>query len=102
MQLSPGTRLRSAVDSTEVIVVRAPDADVEVGCGGHPMVPVGQDPPAGLSLDPEWSGGTPIGKRYANEEAGLELLCTKAGQGSLSLGGKPLELKAAKPLPASD
>jgi hypothetical protein len=102
MQLSPGTRLRSAVDSTEVIVVRAPDTDVEVGCGGHPMVPVGQDPPAGLSLDPEWSAGTPIGKRYADEGAGLELLCTKAGQGSLSLDGKPLELKAAKPLPASD
>ena len=102
MQLSPGTRLRSAVDSTEVIVVRAPGGDVEVGCGGHPMIPVGQDQPAGVSIDPKWSGGTPIGKRYANEDAGLELLCTKAGEGSLSLDGTPLELKAAKPLPASD
>jgi hypothetical protein len=27
---------------------------------------------------------------------------TKPGQGSLTLGGTPLELKSAKPLPASD
>ena len=36
MRLKPGTRLRSQVDATEVIVIRAPDGDVVVACGGHP------------------------------------------------------------------
>ena len=36
------------------------------------------------------------------EERGLELLCTKAGAGSLTLDGAPLGLKSAKPLPSSD
>jgi len=46
--------------------------------------------------------GTLLGKRYADGDTGLELLCTKAGEGSLSLGGTPLALKEAKPLPSSD
>jgi hypothetical protein len=32
----------------------------------------------------------------------VELLCTKAGPARLALNGKPLSVKAAKPLPASD
>ncbi len=102
MLLRAGARLRSAVDTTEVIVVRAPEADVELGCGGSPMVPLGEEPPAGGSLDPALAGGTPIGKRFADEEVGLEVLCTKAGEGTLTLAGAPLALKEAKPLPASD
>ena len=35
-------------------------------------------------------------------DSGIELLCTKAGEGSLSLDGAPLPLKEAKPLPSSD
>ncbi len=42
------------------------------------------------------------GKRYADEEVGIELLCTKAGQGSLWLNGVPMVLKQAKALPSSD
>ena len=42
-----------------------------------------------------------MGKRYV-DEAGAELLVTKAGAGSLSIGTTPLEQKTAKPLPASD
>ena len=34
--------------------------------------------------------------------AGAELLVTKAGQGTLTVGETPLSLKEAKPLPASD
>jgi hypothetical protein len=30
------------------------------------------------------------------------VLCTKAGNGTLALDGKPLVLQVAKPLPASD
>jgi hypothetical protein len=43
-----------------------------------------------------------IGKRYADEELGLELLCTRAGTGALTVNGEVLQVKGAKPLPASD
>jgi hypothetical protein len=101
MRLKPGLRLRSAVDTTEVIAVRAPGAEVDLRCGGAPMVAAGGDE-AGGSLDPAWSEGTLLGKRYADEALGLELLCTKAGEGSLSVDGVALPMKDAKPLPASD
>jgi hypothetical protein len=42
-----------------------------------------------------------MGKRYV-DDAGAEVLVTKAGQGSLSIGDTPLTIKEAKPLPASD
>ena len=48
------------------------------------------------------ASGTEVGKRYVDEETGTELLCTRAGSGSLSMDGRPLMLKGAKPLPASD
>jgi hypothetical protein len=51
---------------------------------------------------PGFDGGTQLGKRYADEALGLELLCTKAGEGSISVGDAILEVKGAKPLPASD
>jgi hypothetical protein len=43
-----------------------------------------------------------LGKRYASEVTGLEVLCTRPGVGSLGLDGVPLEAAQAKPLPASD
>ena len=54
-----------------------------------------------LELDPAFAGGTVMGKRYV-DEGGAELLVTKAGQGTLTVGETPLSLKEAKPLPASD
>jgi hypothetical protein len=38
MQLRAGQRLKSTACDTEVVVVRAPDGDVDVRCGGEPMV----------------------------------------------------------------
>jgi hypothetical protein len=102
MQLKPGARLRSTVCTTEVIIVRAPKEDVEISCGGQPMVPLGTDVPEGGSVSADFAGGTQLGKRYADEETGIELLATKAGEGSLALNGQPLLLKEAKPLPSSD
>ncbi len=102
MELKPGSRWRSAVCDTEVIVVRAPSGPVDLRCGGHPVLPQGEEATAGGALDEAHSNGTPMGKRYADPESGLELLCTKAGAGSLSLGDTPMALKDAKPLPASD
>jgi hypothetical protein len=101
--LKPGTRLKSAVDATEVVVVRAPTTAVEVSCGGHPMIAVDNTEPAATS-QPEsgWATGTLIGKRYGNAELGLEVLCTRAGVGSLGVDGERLEAAQAKPLPASD
>jgi hypothetical protein len=102
MQLKPGARLRSAADSTEVIVVKAPSDDVDLRCGGHPIVALDSSESSGLSVDPAHSRGTHVGKRYADPDLGLEVLCTKAGESSLAVGDEPLTLKDAKPLPSSD
>jgi hypothetical protein len=100
--LKPGLRLRSVADTTEAIVVRAPGSPVDLECGGHPMVAVTETDAPAAPIDAAHSGGTQLGKRYADDDVGVEVLCTKGGEGSLSLAGTPLPLKAAKPLPASD
>ncbi|HVW33694.1 MAG TPA: hypothetical protein VHL53_14240 [Acidimicrobiia bacterium] len=101
MELKAGTRLRSQACTTEVIVVRPPAGDVDLRCGGAPLVPVGGDVNP-QPLDPGHQAGTQLGKRYADGTTGLELLCTKAGEGSLSVNGAPINMKDAKPLPSSD
>jgi len=96
--MKAGTKLKSRVCDTEVMVIRGGDAVVE--CGGAPMA---EERPAERSaLNPGFAQGTQIGKRYVDAAGTLELLCVKAGKGSLSLAGVPLQLKDAKPLPASD
>ena len=100
--MKAGSRWRSAVCSTEVMVVQAPDGEIEVSCGGAALIELGAEPPAGATLSPDAREGTLIGKRYVNEAGDLELLCTKPGEGSLSANGAPLALKGAKPLPSSD
>lgn len=102
MQLKVGSRLQSAVCDTQVVVVRAPKDDVDLRCGGHSLLATGASAPTGISLDPALSGGSLMGKRYADEALGLEVLVSKAGRGTLSLGTTPLGLKEAKPLPSSD
>jgi hypothetical protein len=46
--------------------------------------------------------GTLLGKRYINDDESLEILCTRAGEGSVSIGDKVLVAGNPKPLPASD
>ncbi|MFQ5698832.1 MAG: hypothetical protein ACE5IL_11180 [Myxococcota bacterium] len=101
-QLKTGSRLRSAVCATEVMIVAAPAGEVELQCGGAAMVDVGATPPPGGSVAADAAGGTQLGKRYVNEAGDLEVLCTKPGEGSLAANGEPLRLKEAKPLPSSD
>ena len=101
-QIKAGSRLKSAVCSAELMVIAAPDGDVDVQCGGAAMIEIGAEPPAGLTLDPMFADGVALGKRYTNKSGDLELLCTKPGESSLSVGGTPLTLKEAKPLPSSD
>jgi hypothetical protein len=102
MDLKPGSRWKSAVCTTEVVVVRPPTAAAVLECGGQPMVAHAATPPAGLAPGPELSGGSLVGKRYADAETGLEVLCAKAGAGSLSLSGRLLVVRDAKKLPSSD
>ena len=101
MELKPGSRWKSAPCNTEVVVVRPPKGEVVLECGGHPMMPApGEASDADLS--PDFSEGTLIGKRYFDEESGLEVLGAKGGAGSLSASGRPMRVKEAKALPSSD
>jgi len=103
VQLRTGARLRSQVDATEIIVVRAPALPVNLTCGGHPMIDVKAEPETGLALDPTLSTGSPVGKRFSLAGDGsLEVLVTKGGDGTLADGSTPLVLKEAKQLPSSD
>jgi hypothetical protein len=96
--MKPGKKLKSAACDTEVMVVRG--SDVVLECGGVPMVD--ERPAEKAALNPAFAEGTKIGKRYTDAAGGIELLCTKAGQGSLSIAGVALQPKDAKPLPSSD
>ncbi len=96
--MKPGMKLKSAVCNTEVMVIKGSGLVVE--CGGAPMA---ADAPAEKgSVNPDFAGGVSMGKRYVDEAGTVELLCVKAGEGSLSIDGKALQLKDAKPLPSSD
>ncbi|MCX2931297.1 hypothetical protein ORI20_13510 [Mycobacterium sp. CVI_P3] len=99
--IKTGTRLQSQVCDTQVIVVRSSDSLDDLRAGGVPMIPLDGEKTEGAQLDSAFSGGTVMGKRYV-DESGAELLVTKAGAGSLSVGTTVLEQKTAKPLPASD
>jgi hypothetical protein len=97
--MKPGTKLKSTVCDTEVMVIKG-SGDTVVSCGGAPMA---DDKPAELgAIDPAFAEGTKIGKRYVDAGGTVELLCVKAGKGSLSIDGVALTTKDAKPLPSSD
>jgi hypothetical protein len=102
MELKPGSRWKSAVCDTEVVVVRATAGDIPLECGGHPMATHAEPRPAGAMLVEAHAKGTQPGKRFADDASGLEVLCTKGGKGSLSIGGREIGAKEAKKLPASD
>ncbi|ODU27371.1 MAG: hypothetical protein ABT15_01215 [Pseudonocardia sp. SCN 73-27] len=100
--MRPGLKLHSSTCETELIVIRAAATPTALTCGG---AAVGTEPVAVTDrqpVDPGAASGTLLGKRYVDAAGTLEVLCTRAGAGSLALDGVPLEIKAAKPLPASD
>jgi hypothetical protein len=96
-----GTRLQSQVCDTQVIVVRTSESLDDLRAGGAPMVPLDAEKSTDAQLDPAFADGNVMGKRYV-DESGAEVLVTKAGAGTLSIGTTALNLKEAKPLPASD
>ena len=99
MQTKAGLKLRSTACSTEVIVVRPTAEPVELSCCGAPLTADDLAAPASAPAGPE---GVLLGKRYTDEQTGLEVLCTKPGPGQLALDGRPMAVKGAKPLPSSD
>ncbi|GAA0319026.1 hypothetical protein GCM10009087_31730 [Sphingomonas oligophenolica] len=96
--MKPGTRLKSAVCDTEVMVIRSGAGTIE--CGGAPMAEA--KPETIGAVDPAHATGSLMGKRYVDSAGTFELLCVKPGKGSLSVNGVALTVKEAKPLPASD
>ncbi len=102
MELKTGSRWKSAVCTTEVVVVRPPKVAVSLECGGKPMLE--QNAPSGslLAGAPQFMKGTQVGKRYVDADVSIELLCVKSGEGSLSVDQRALAIKDAKRLPASD
>ena len=101
MELKPGTRFRSQVCETEVVVVKVGTGGA-LTCGGVVLVPLDATPDPAAALLEGHDGGTLLGKRYTDEASGVEILCVKPGAGSLAVDGRFLELKTAKALPASD
>ncbi len=101
MGLKVGQRLKSVVCSTEIMVIAAPDGELQLTCGGTQMTD-GEGNDQGGSVHPDHASGSNIGKRYVSEAGDLEILCVKPGEGSLALGDVALNLKDAKKLPKTD
>ncbi len=95
-----GTRLKSRVCDTQIIVVKSSPGLDDLRCGGALMAGLDSES-AGGAPHPDFAAGSLMGKRYVDGSGG-EVLVTKAGAGTLSTGNTPLTLKEAKPLPASD
>jgi len=100
-QLKPGLKLKSAVCDAEVMVIKAA-GEVALTCGGASMLAAGDAAPADAAPDSAHLDGCQVGKRYVNDDQSLEVLCVKAGKGSLAVDGNPLQLKESKKLPSSD
>ena len=95
----PGVKLSSSVCKTQIMVLRIPAIELEIFCGGLPME-VG-DPDVLGEIQGE-NNGTLVGKRYTDETETMEFLCTRGGEGSISVSGHKIDIKAAKKLPSSD
>ena len=100
MLLKPGTRLYSQTCTTQLITVHASSADIDLRCGGQPLTTSSNPDPTPIIAG--FDTGTALGKRYTDSDNTVELLCTKPGQGTLTLGATPLSPTDTKPLPASD
>ncbi len=96
IQLERGMTLRSAADGCELLVIKAPAEPIDLRYGGHPFGEV-----TGGMIESGFDAGTLLGRRYFSEEHGVEALCTKGGNGSLSVGTTLLLLKPFRPMPAT-
>lgn len=99
VQLKPGHRLFSAVCDAEFMVVRGA-GDSNLSCGGCELSDAAVE--AKSEMQEGQSAGVLIGKRYVDTSGDVELLCTRAGQGTLSIDGDQMLVKEAQSLPSSD
>lgn len=102
MDITPGSRWKSAVCDAQMVVVRPPKQEGTLQCGGVAVLDLNDAATATDDVHPEYAGGVLVGKRYTDPDSGIEVLGAKAGKGSLAFDGRALQLKDAKPLPASD
>jgi hypothetical protein len=86
--IKTGTRLQSQVGDTQVIVVKTADSLDDLRAGGVPMVPIGTATSPDAVFNPAFSDGNTMGRRYV-DETGAEVLVTKAGAGTLTVGLTP-------------
>lgn len=101
--MKPGSRWKSVVCTAEAVVVRPPKSEGVPQCGGLDMVPLDQaDAPQGGAIVDGFDGACQVGKRYRGEAAGIEMLCTKAGNGAIGFAGEAPAVIEAKKLPSSD
>ena len=73
-----GTRLQSQVCDTQVIVVKATESLDDLRAGGVPMVPLDAGKAADASLDPAFSDGNVMGKRYVDEKRETAIATVRA------------------------
>mgnify|MGYP007112173188 CR=1 FL=1 len=97
-----GARLYGATCTTELIVVKTPATELELTIGGHPALTDASGRTGATDVAEGHGGGAGMGKRYVDSSGGVELLCTKAGEGLPAVAGEWLLLKEAKPFPARD
>lgn len=69
-----------------VLVIRAPAGAGVLTCGGEVLLP--QRPPACSAR--AGFGTIRPGERFTDPASGLEVVCTRAGCGTLAFGGRPL------------
>jgi hypothetical protein len=100
LHLNLGQRVFDGASGGEFIVVRAPEADLDLTIGGQP--PVLEKSDSSAPAGPSTPQRAALGKRYASDDGGLELLCVKPGAHLPALAGRPLDAVQPKPLPASD
>ncbi len=102
LTVKAGSRLYGATSTTELIVVKTPSAELDLTIGGQPALLDASGRTGATDIAEGHGGGAAMGKRYVDSSGGVELLCTKAGEGLPAVAGEVLQLKDAKPLPASD
>ncbi len=102
LHLTAGMRLSGAACTTEIVVVKAPQAPVDLRIGGHPALKPGEDRVDATAVTTPPEAAAVMGKRYVDVTGELEVLCVKAGAGAISVGDDLCEIKDAKPLPSSD
>ena len=84
------------------MVVTASEDDVTLTCGGAEMVAPGTEAAYDAQVSHDHAVGIAMGKRYITEDETIEVLCVKAGDGSLAVNGQLMLQKDTKQLPKTD